>query len=98
MGDYLKCYRCDKCGAKFIVNKEPCRKYYITLYECPACHFSHQVTEDDSFLKAMVSEEQMENVYQLQQVLKENEALRPLKVFLNLPCEVCRQPITEWTE
>ncbi len=40
----------------------------------------------------------MENVYRLQQVLKENEALRPLKVFLNLPCEVCGQPITEWTE
>jgi len=98
MGDYLKCYRCDNCGARFIVNKEPCRKYYITLYECPACHFSHQVTEDDSFLKAMVSKEQMENIYRLEQVLKENEALRPLKVFLKLPCEVCRQPITEWTE
>ena len=98
MGDYLKCYRCDSCGARFIVNKEPCRKYYITLYECPACHSSYQVTEDDSFLKAMVSEEQIENVYRLEQVLKENEALRPLKVFLNLPCEVCGQPITEWTE
>ena len=98
MGDYLKCYRCDKCGARFIVNKEPCRKYYITLYECPACHSSYQVIEDDSFLKAMVSEEQMENVYRLQQVLKENEALKPLKVFLDLPCEVCGQPITEWTE
>ena len=98
MGDYLKCYRCDSCGAKFIVNKEPCRKYNVISYKCPACHFSHQVTEDDSFLKAMISEEQMENVYRLQQVLKENEALRPLKVFLNLPCEVCGQPITEWTE
>ena len=98
MGDYLKCYRCDKCGARFIVNKEPCRKYYITLYECPAGHSSYQVTEDDSFLKAMVSEEQMESVYRLEQVLKENEALKPLKVFLNLPCEVCGQPITEWTE
>ena len=30
--------------------------------------------------------------------MKENEALRLLKVFLNLPCEVCGQPITEWTE
>ena len=46
----------------------------------------------------MVSEEQMENVCRLKQVLKENEALRPLKVFLNLPCEVCGQPISEWTE
>ncbi|GAG26715.1 unnamed protein product [marine sediment metagenome] len=23
MGDYLKCYRCDSCGTRFIVNKEP---------------------------------------------------------------------------
>ena len=98
MGDYLKCYRCDSCGARFIVNKEPCRKYNVISYECPACHFIHQVTEDDSFLKTMVSEEQVENVYRLQQVLKENEALKPLEVFLNLPCEVCGQPITEWTE
>jgi len=98
MGDYLKCYRCDSCGARFIVNKEPGRKYNVISYKCPACHFSHQVAEDDSFLKAMVSEEQMENVYRLQQVLKENEALKPLKVFLNLPCEVCGQPITEWTD
>ena len=56
MGEYLKCYRCDSCGARFIVNKEPARKYNIISYECPACHFSHQVAEDDSFLKAMVSE------------------------------------------
>jgi len=98
MGDYLKCYRCDSCGARFIVNKEPARKYYITFYKCPACHYSHQVTEDDSFLKAMVSDEQIENIHRLEQVLKENEALKPLKVFLNLPCEVCGQPIAEWTE
>ncbi len=98
LGDYLKCYRCDSCGAKFIVNKEPCRKYNVISYKCPACHFSHQVTEDDFFLKAMVSEEQVGNVYRLQEVLKENEVLKPLKVFLNLPCEVCGLPITEWTD
>ena len=98
LGDYLKCYRCDSCGARFIVNKEPCHKYHVISYKCPACHFSYQVTEDNSFLKAMVSEEQIENVYRLQQVLKENEVLKPLKVFLNLPCEVCGQPITEWTD
>ncbi len=25
MGDYLKCYRCDSCGARFIVYKYACR-------------------------------------------------------------------------
>lgn len=98
MGDYLKCYRCDTCGARFIINKEPYRKYHVISYKCPACHYSHQITEDDSFLKAMVSEEQIGNIYRLQQVLKEDEALKPLKVFLNIPCEVCGQPITEWTD
>ncbi len=98
MGDYLKCYRCDSCGARFIVNQEPCHKYHVISYKCPACHFSHKVIEDDSFLKAMVSEEQIENVCRLKQVLKENEALNPLKAFLNLSCEVCGQLITEWTD
>jgi hypothetical protein len=98
MGDFLRCYRCDSCGARFIVNREPSKELYKTYYVCPACHYSHAVTEDDSFLKAMVSKEQIENVHRLEQVLEENEALKPLKVFLKLPCEVCGEPINKWTK
>jgi hypothetical protein len=98
MGDYLKCFRCDSCGARFIVNKEPHHKYYSDFYQCPACHLSLSVKADDMFLKAMISEQQMENICRVETLQQENKALQPLKVFLNLPCEVCGQPITEWTE
>ncbi len=98
MGDYLKCFRCDHCGAKFIVNKEPCSMFFINHYECPACQLFGGVKADDSFLNAMVSEEQLENTLRIEEVLKENEVLLPLKAFLDVPCEICNEPITEWTE
>jgi len=98
MGDFLRCYHCESCGARFIVNREPQKELGKTSYACPACHFSLDVTEDDSFLKTMVSKKQIENVHRLEQVLEENEALKPLKVFLKLPCEVCGKPITRWTK
>ena len=98
MGDYLKCYHCGSCGTKFMVNKEPQYKSISNYYQCPSCHTSHEVEPDDSFLKAMVSEKQMENIILVEDTLKENETLRPLKAFLNVPCEICGEPITEWTE
>lgn len=96
MGDYLKCYRCDYCGARFIVNKEPHYKFYGNEYYCPACHYSLGVKEDDSFLKALVSEKQIENTQHLEKVLDEYGVLEPFKAFLNVPCEICHEPITEW--
>jgi hypothetical protein len=98
LGDYLKCFRCDSCGARFIVDKEPHYKFYDNRYYCPACHSSFGVKQDDSFIKAMVSEEQLENTRLVVEFQKENDALKPLKVFLDLPCEICGQPMTEWTE
>jgi len=98
MGDYLKCFHCKVCGAKFMVNKEPHYKSTSNYYECPSCHTSHGVEPDDSFLRAMVSEEQMANIVLVEKTLKENQAMEPLKVFLNLPCEICGQPMTEWSE
>jgi len=98
MGDYLKCYRCDSCGARFIVNKEPHYKFYGNEYYCPACHYSSGVKEDDSFLKAMVSEEQLQNTKHVEEVVKKNETLKPLKAFLDTTCQICGHPITEWTE
>ena len=98
MGDYLKCLRCKICGAKFIVNKEPRYKSISNYYQCPSCHTSCGVEPDDSFLKAMVSEEQLENTQRIKEVLKENKVLKPLKAFLDVPCEICGELITEWTE
>ena len=96
MGDYLKCYQCVSCGARFIVNKEPHYKFYGNEYYCPACHYSLGVKEDDSFLKALVSEKQVENTRHLEKVLEEYEVLEPFKAFLEVPCEICHEPVTEW--
>lgn len=52
LGDYLKCYRCNKCGLKFIANKEP--KSYVRNFSCPSCGLSWDLHADDSFLEAML--------------------------------------------
>ena len=98
MGDYLKCYGCANCGAAFLVNKKPHYEYFYNYYVCPACHQHSGVEANDSFLKAMVSEEQQENVRLIEELQKEYNALTPFKVFFDLPCEVCKRLVTEWTE
>ena len=98
MGDYLKCFRCDFCGASFIVNKEPHAKDVRNYYKCPACHLSPTVRPDDTFLKAMVSEKQLEGIRRSVEIQKENDSLKPFKIFFNIRCEVCEEPVTEWTD
>ena len=96
MGDYLKSFRCDSCGAKFITNKKPQNKYFGNGYQCPVCHNWYAVKEDDSFLKALVSEKQLEDTLHLEEVMEKYEVLEPFKAFLEVPCEICHEPITEW--
>jgi len=98
MGDYLKCFRCDACGTKFIANKKPKYKFFGNGYYCPVCHNWYAVKEDDSFLKALVSEKQIENTQHLEKVLEEYGVLEPFKAFLTVPCEICHEPITEWDD
>lgn len=97
MGDFLKSFRCDGCGARFLINREPRYKSISNYYVCPACHYHMSVKADSSFMEAMLSQGQLEDIYRVEQLQKENDALRPLKVFLDLPCEVCGHPVTEWT-
>ena len=98
MGDYLKSFRCDYCGAQFMVNKKPHSQYIRNYYQCPACHLPSSVKPDDSFLKAMVSEEQLQNVCQAEQLQKELDDYSPFKAFLGLKCEVCGKPVNQWTD
>jgi FtsZ-binding cell division protein ZapB len=98
MGDYLKCFHCDACGAKFITNKKPKYKFFGNGYYCPVCHNWYAVKEDDSFLKALVSEKQLEDTLHLEEVLKETEVLGPFKAFFNVPCEICHEPVKEWDD
>jgi len=52
LGNHLGCYRCSKCGLKFITNKEP--QSHLLGYSCPSCGLLGDVNEDDSFLEAMI--------------------------------------------
>jgi len=97
MGNFLKCYHCSHCGTQFIINKKP-EKKLITYYECPVCRLSSFITADDSFLKAMISKDQSENVYRTERLLDENERLKPLERFFEVKCEICDEPILEWTD
>lgn len=97
LGDYLRCFSCDYCGAKFIVNKDPHWKYQSDRYLCPSC-YDHRVRADNSFLKAMVTSEQLERTRLAEDLEKENKILRPLRAFLDVTCQICHEPITEWTE
>ena len=98
IGDYLKCFRCKTCGARFIVNKQPQYKGIGINYHCPVCWASSGIEPDDAFLKAMVSEAKLQDILTVRDIQEENDALRPLKPFLSVPCEICGKPITEWAE
>jgi hypothetical protein len=100
IGDYLKCFRCTVWGAKFMVNKEPPLKTVLNYYhyQCPSCRTSYGVEPDDSFLKAMVSEKQLKGIRRSVEIQKENDSLKPFKIFFNIRCEVCGKPVAEWTD
>jgi hypothetical protein len=83
MGDYLKCFRCDACGAKFITNQKPKYTFFSNGYYCPVCHYSYGVKEDDSFMEAMVSGKQLENTLHLNRLLEDYKVLEPLKAFFD---------------
>jgi DNA-directed RNA polymerase subunit RPC12/RpoP/prefoldin subunit 5 len=53
LGEYLHCYRCDRCETKFIVNKKA--QSVITGYHCPNCGFLSSAKPDDSFVEALLS-------------------------------------------
>ncbi len=99
MGDYLKSFYCELCGAKFITNKKPEQTLIDSGYSCPVCQRRYSVRDDDSFLRVMVSDEkQLEDIQHMEEVLKENEILKPFKDFLKLPCEICHGPIEAWDD
>ena len=80
------------------LNKKPKYKFFGNDYYCPVCHNWYAVKEDDSFLKAPVSEKQLEDTQHLEEVLKEIQMLKSFEAFLNVPCEICHEPIAEWDD
>ena len=96
MGDYLRCMVCDSCGASFIVNKDPHCSAPYNHYWCPSCHDYSSIRANDAFLKAMLSEEKFNEVVQIRKLQEENNTLQPFKRFFDVPCEICKKPVTEW--
>ncbi|GAH23457.1 unnamed protein product, partial [marine sediment metagenome] len=97
-GDYLQSFRCDHCGSRFMVSEGTNKIYFSSSYNCPKCHWTNWVKPDDSFLKALVSERKLENIHYTELLVPQNEILRPFKVLLTIPCEICGKLITDWTE
>jgi len=89
IGDYLHCFHCDHCGAKFILNRNP----YYREYTCPACGSWLWVKADDSFITEMVSPGNLEQISQTQRLQEEVDRLKPLEVFLDIPCAICEKPM-----
>jgi hypothetical protein len=47
----------------------------------------------------MVSgKKQLEDIQHMEEVLKENDMLKPFKHFLKVPCEICHEPIEAWDD
>jgi len=105
-GDYLQSYKCDHCGgSRFMVSLGANKAYKYYRPHCPVCHTPFWVKPDDSFIKAMVSEKQLENTYKAEQLMEQTglllkaiTVLKPFHVLIDTPCEVCHQKITDWTE
>ncbi len=95
-GDYLHSIQCDNCSARFVVDRAA-NSYnkYQEKYYCPVCHFRSYTKPNEDFVKAMFSEKEFNRCSELQ---LEVERLKPLEVFLDIPCNSCGKPLTNnWT-
>ena len=97
-GDYLQSFKCDRCGCRFMVSKGTNKAYISYWYQCPGCHSSSNVKSDYSFLKALVPDKQLSNIYHAELLLTQNTILKPFKSLLAVPCIVCGELIANWTE
>lgn len=97
-GDYLQSFKCDRCGCRFMVSKGTNKAYISYWYQCPACYSSRDVKPDYSFLEALVPGKQLPNIYNAELLLTQNTILKPFRSLLPVPCIVCGELITNWTE
>ena len=64
---------------------------------CPSCHWEWDIEADDGFVTAMIGEENLKELKRVTAIEEENRALKPLRPFLDLPCEICKKPMASWT-
>lgn len=53
LGRHLHCYRCNRCGLKFIANQEA--QSPMLSYRCPNCGLMSSMVSDDSFLETLLN-------------------------------------------
>ncbi len=89
MGNVVKAFRCSspRCGAQFLVNRKSLR--LGGGYKCPACDWTLHAEPDDSMLSLFLSPKKIEEVKELEVLRAEVERLKPLEVFMDIPCAVC---------
>ena len=99
IGNYIKCFKCDSCGAKFIVNKKPYYSSLHYLYQCPACH-AHQnkVKADDSLITALVSNKQLDVIKSTVKLQEQLDGFTPFKSLFGVTCRMCKKPVDHWTD
>ena len=93
LGFYLRCYQCDNCGVRFILSGLLKDKPVFASSKCPLCGSTSGVTEAETFLEAMLSPSRGEDLDREQSLQKEIDRLKPLEVFLDLPCGTCAKPM-----
>jgi len=93
LGFYLRCYQCDNCGVRFILGGLPKDKPVFLSCKCPSCGSTSGVKEAEAFLEAMLSPGRGEDLDRGQSLQKEIDRLKPLEVFLDLPCGTCGKPM-----
>lgn len=94
-GDYLRSFKCKQFGSGLILI--PGSNIKRESIGCPVCVWPYTKL-DDSFLKALLSEEYVADTYRVESLMKEYTILKPFKVLIGIPCEVCGKPISDWTE
>jgi hypothetical protein len=95
-GSYLHSIRCTQCQARFIVDRscDACDRYH-DKYQCPVCRSSWYTEANEDFIRAMFSQEELTLSAKLCQ---EIEKLKPMEVFLDIPCSRCKKPMgNNWT-
>ena len=93
MDKLVKSFRCSTtgCGAKFLVDRRSQR--YGEKYSCPACYSRLDAEPDDSLMDLFLSPPQIQEGKEIEKLRGEVERLKPLEVFLDIPCAVCCKPM-----
>ncbi|MBU2008232.1 MAG: hypothetical protein KJ624_00050 [Chloroflexi bacterium] len=91
MGSVVKSFRCSTCGTRFLVDRGP--QWPRGKHRCPACSSWQDAEPDDALVKLFLSPEQIQETKEIDKLRAEVERLKPVEVFLDIPCAMCSKPL-----